>query len=207
MNETEHYPFNPQPLPYPANALSPWLNCNTIKLHHDSHYAGYIKKLNDILKNYPKLQYLPIEALLIKQAFLPDSVRTEIRRYAGGAFNHRLYFESLTPANRSKISPEFERIICENFGSLKAMISNLKEAAMSVFGSGYAYLTSDMSGKMHIIVLRNQETPIEQRLNPIFPVDVWEHAYYLQYQNHRERYLNSLMKVINWKTLEKNYYS
>lgn len=86
------------------------------------------------------------------------------------------------------------------------MICCLKEAAMSVFGSGYAYLTSDMGGKMHIIILKNQETPIEQRLNPIFPIDVWEHAYYLQYQNHRERYVNNIMKLINWKVLEKNYY-
>lgn len=207
MSEIEHYPFAPKPLPYPVNALSPWLHKNTVKLHHDSHYAGYIKKLNDTLKNYPKLHHLPIEALLIKQAFLPDTIRSDIRRYAGGAFNHQLYFECLTPCCNSKISTGFEQILCSNFGSINAMLNNLKEAAMSVFGSGYACLTSDMSGKMQIIVLHNQETPIEQRLNPLFPVDVWEHAYYLQYQNHRERYLNSLMKIINWKAIEKNYYS
>lgn len=207
MNGAEHYPFTPRPLPYPANALCPWLNTNTVKIHHDSHYAGYIKRLNDTLKNYPQMHHLPIEALLIKQAFLPDAVRTDIRRFAGGAFNHQLYFECLTPANCSKISPDFEKIICSSFGSIKAMMNNLKSAAMSVFGSGYAYLTSDMSGKMQIIILHNQETPVEQRLNPLLPIDVWEHAYYLQYQNHRERYLNSLMKIINWKAVEKNYYS
>lgn len=207
MTSAEHYPFSPKPLPYPVNALRPWLSTSTVKIHHDSHYAGYIKKLNDTIKDYPKLHCLPIEALLVKQAFLPDEIRNDVRRYAGGAFNHQLYFECLIPANRSKISGGFEQIVCDNFGSLQSMISGLKEAAMSVFGSGYAYLTSDMSGKMHIIVLKNQETPIEQRLNPLFPIDVWEHAYYLQYQNHRERYLNSLMKIINWKAVEKNYYS
>lgn len=207
MNGTEHYPFSVKPLPYPINALCPWINANTMKIHHDSHYAGYIKKLNDTLKDYPQLHHLPLEALLIKQAFLPNEIRINIRRYAGGAFNHMLYFDCLTPANRSRISPEFEKIVCENFESLKALMNALKEAAMSVFGSGYAYLTSDMSGKMHIITLKNQETPIEQRLNPLFPIDVWEHAYYLQYQNHRERYLTSLMKVINWKAIECNYYS
>ena len=87
------------------------------------------------------------------------------------------------------------------------MTNSLKEAAMSVFGSGYAYLVSDMSGKIHIITLKNQETPLEQRLNPLLPVDVWEHAYYLQYQNHRERYLNSLMKIINWRAVERHYFS
>ncbi len=206
MNGTEHYPFSAKPLPYPANALSPWINANTVKIHHDSHYVGYINKLNDTLKDYPQLHHLPIEALLIKQAFLPTEIRTDVCRYAGGAFNHELYFDSLTPANRSKISPEFEKIVCDNFGSLKTLINSMKEAAMSVFGSGYGYLTSDMSGKMHIIMLHNQETPIEERLTPLFPIDVWEHAYYLQYQNHRERYLNNIMKLINWKFIEKNYY-
>lgn len=207
MNSTECYPFSVRPLPYPVNALCPWLNTSTVKIHHGSHYAGYIQKLNDTLKGYPKLHHLPIEALLIKQAFLPETIRNDVRKYAGGAFNHRLYFECLTAASRSKLSPNFEKVICDNFGSVKAMLNSLKEAAMSVFGSGYAYLTSDMGGKMHIIILKDQETPIEQRLNPLFPIDVWEHAYYLQYQNHRERYLNSLMKIINWKVVEKNYYS
>lgn len=207
MNEPQHYPFSPKPLPYPANALCPWLGADTIRIHHDSHYAGYIKRLNAVLKDYPQLHNLPIEALLIKQAFLPEEIRRDVRRYAGGAFNHQLYFECLTSAGRSCVPHELEKIICRDFGSLNAMTNSLKEAAMSVFGSGYAYLVSDMSGKIHIITLKNQETPLEQRLNPLLPVDVWEHAYYLQYQNHRERYLNSLMKIINWRAVERHYFS
>lgn len=207
MNSPEHYPFSPLPLPYPVNALCPWLNAKTIKIHHDSHYAGYIKKLNNVLKDYPKLHRLPIEALLMKQAFLPENARNSIKRYAGGVFNHQLYFECLTPSCRSKPSPSFEKVICDNFGSMSCMMNNLREAAKSVFGSGYVWLTSDMSGKMHIIILPNQETPIEQRLTPLLPMDMWEHAYYLQYQNHPERYVNSLLKVINWQKVEKNYYT
>lgn len=207
MTEAEHYPFKVKPLNFPENALSPWIHRNQIKIHHDSHYAGYVKKLNKTLENYPSLHHLPLEALLVKQAFLPEEIRGDIKKYAGGAFNHRLFFECLAPANRSVISPRLEKIIIDSFDSVKNMIACLKEAAMSVWGSGYAYLVSDMSGKLHIIVLCNQETPIEQRLNPLLPVDVWEHAYYLQYQNHRERYVNSLMKVINWRMVEKNYYS
>ena len=91
--------------------------------------------------------------------------------------------------------------------NVQALTNNLKEAAKAVFGSGYAYLASDMSGKMHIIMLKNQETPIEQRLNPLLPIDMWEHAYYLQFQYHRDRYINNFCKVINWKEVEKNYYS
>ena len=90
---------------------------------------------------------------------------------------------------------------------MQNLINNLKEAAKAVFGSGYAYLASDMSGKMHIIMLKNQETPIEQRLNPLLPIDIWKHAYYIQFQYHRDRYINNFGKVINWKEVVKNYYS
>ncbi|MGN1480922.1 superoxide dismutase [Porcipelethomonas sp.] len=207
MNLPEHFPFTVKPLPYPANSLSPWLDARTIKIHHDGHYTSYVKKLNDILKNYPQYQNLPLEALILKQAFLPSDIRNDIRKNAGGAYNHQLYFSSMIHPSKGKISSSFEQIVCDNFGSVKNLLHNLKEAAMSVFGSGYAYLASDMSGKMHILVLKNQETPIEQRLNPLLPIDVWEHAYYLQYQYHRERYIDSFCRLINWKEVEKNYYN
>ena len=118
-----------------------------------------------------------------------------------------MYFEGLAPIGKTNISAEFEKIICNSFGSVATMLSKIKEAAMSVFGSGYAWLVSDKDDKLVIITLPNQNTPIEQRLNPVLPIDVWEHAYYLQYQNHRERYLNSLCKLINWRQAEKNYFT
>ena len=207
MNAPEHLPFSVRPLPYPANSLSPWLDARTLKIHHDGHYTAYVKKLNDILKNYPQYQNLPLEALILKQAFLPPEIRTDIKINAGGAFNHQLYFSSIIHPSKGKITCSFEKIVCDNFGSMQNLINNLKEAAKAVFGSGYAYLASDMSGKMHIIMLKNQETPIEQRLNPLLPIDMWEHAYYLQFQYHRDRYINNFCKVINWKEVEKNYYS
>lgn len=207
MHRPEHYPFSPHPLPYPVNSLSPWINANTMKLHHDSHYTGYINKLNSVLKDYPQLHHLPIEALLLKQAFLPEKVRSDIRKYAGGAFNHQMYFESMTPAGNTRISAEFDKAVSTSFGSVSKMLSRLKEMAMSVFGSGYAWLVSDNDGKLLIITLPNQDTPIEQRLNPVLPVDVWEHAYYLQYKNHREHYINSFCRLINWRQVEKNYFT
>lgn len=207
MNGPEHYPFSVRPLPYPSGALAPMLDGRTVRIHHDGHYASYVQKLNEILKSYPQYQKLPLEALILKQAFLPEKIRTDVKRNAGGAFNHKLYFESLAPAGRSTPSPSFEKIICECFGTVNNLLVNLKEAGMSVFGSGYAYLTSDMCGKLHILTMKNQDTPIEQRLNPLFPLDVWEHAYYLQYQNRRDRYLNAILKLINWKVIEQNYHS
>lgn len=203
----EHYPFSVRPLPYPAKALMPFLTPRTLKIHHDGHYAAYIKNLNEILKSFPAYQQLPLEALLLKQAFLPKEIRSGIKINAGGAFNHMLYFECLTPACKSKISNEFKKIICDNFSSVDKMIASLKSAALSIKGSGFAYLASDMSGKLHILTLKDFETPIEERLNPLLPIDMWEHAYYLQFQYHKKEYLDNLFHVINWQRVEMNYFS
>ncbi|MGN0613814.1 MAG: superoxide dismutase, partial [Porcipelethomonas sp.] len=207
MISYENYPFTVQPLPYPAKSLMPFLSARTLNIHHDGHYAMYIKKLNSILEDYPQYQQLPLEALLLKQAFLPDKIRSDIKINAGGAFNHQLFFQCLTPPSKCRISDRFRKIICENFSDVGCMIMMLKKAALSISGSGFAYLASDMSGKLHILVLKNSETPMEQRLNPLLPIDVWEHAYYLQYQYHRKEYLDNLFHVINWQTVEKNYFS
>ncbi len=203
----EHYPFSVRPLPYPAKALSPYLNARTLKIHHFGHYTAYIEKLNSILECFPQYQQLPLEALLLKQAFLPKEIRTEIKINAGGAFNHMLYFECMTPAAKSVISENFRKIICENFQSVRNMTDTLKNAALSIKGSGFAYLASDMSGRLHVLALKDFETPIEQRLTPLLPIDMWEHAYYLQYQYHKKDYLDNFMHVINWQRVEMNYFS
>lgn len=203
----EHYPFSVRPLPYPAKSLSPYLTARTLKIHHDGHYAAYIQNLNKILEYFPQYHHLPLEALLLKQAFLPAEIRLEIKTNAGGAFNHMLYFECLAPSSRSKLSDSFRKIICDNFSSVENLLNTMKNAALSIKGSGFAYLASDMSGKMHVLALKDFETPIEQRLNPILPIDMWEHAYYLQYQYHKKDYLGSFMRVINWQRVEMNYFS
>ncbi len=203
----EHFPFSVRPLPYPAKALMPYLSPRTLKIHHDGHYAAYIKALNKTLECYPQYQNLPLEALLLKLAFLPKEIREDIRNNVGGALNHMLYFECLTAPSKSKLSDEFKKIICDNFSSVDNMINAMKNAALSIKGSGFAYLTSDMTGKMHILALKNFETPIEQRLNPLLPIDMWEHAYYLQYQYHKKDYLDSIFHVINWQRVERNYFS
>ncbi len=207
MNNSEHFPFAVRPLPYPAKGLSPYLSARTLKIHHDGHYAMYIQKLNKILECFPQYQKLPLEALILKQAFLPDEIRNEIRINAGGALNHMLYFECLTPAPKSRLSDEFKKIICDNFSSVDNLAELLKKAALSILGSGFAYLASDMSGKMHVLALKNTETPIEERLTPLLPIDMWEHAYYLQYQYNKKDYLDCIMNVINWQRVEMNYFS
>lgn len=207
MCSSEHFPFSVRPLPYPAKSLSPYLTARTLKIHHDGHYAMYIHKLNEILECFPQYQQLPLEALILKQAFLPEEIRNDVKTNAGGAFNHMLYFECLTPPSKSKISCEFNKIICDNFSSLENLMELLKTAALSIKGSGFAYLASDMTGKMYILTLPNMETPIEKRLTPLLPIDMWEHAYYLQYQYHKKDYLNCIMNVINWQRVEMNYFS
>lgn len=203
----EHYPFSVRPLPFPAKALSPYLNARTLKIHYDGHYTAYIQKLNKILESFPQYHQLPLEALLLKQAFLPKEIRSDIKINAGGAFNHMLYFECLTPPSRSVISENFIKIICDSFSDTENLISTLKKAALSIKGSGFAYLASDMNGKIHVLALKDFETPFEQRLNPLLPIDMWEHAYYLQYQYHKKEYLESFMRLINWRRVEMNYFS
>jgi len=207
MTNYEHYPFSVRPLPYPAKALMPYLSARALKIHHDGHYAAYIQKLNKILECYPEYQQLPLEALILKQAFISKEIRTDIKINAGGAFNHMLYFECLKHPGRPEISDNFKKIICDSFSGIDNLINTLKNAALAIKGSGFAYLASDMSGKLHVLALKDFETPIELRLNPLLPIDVWEHAYYLQYQYHKQSYIENIMHLINWKRVEMNYFS
>lgn len=207
MLSADHFPFAVRPLPYPAKSLSPYLNARTLKIHHDGHYALHIEKLNKILESFPIYQQLPLEALILKQAFLPQEIRNEIKLHAGGAFNHMLFFECLAPNQKSKISNEFRKIISDSFGSLENFMVLMKEAALSMKGAGYVYLACDGKGRLRIMTLDNTETPIEHRLKPLLPVDMWEHSYYLQYQYHKKEYLDGIFNIINWQRVERNYYA
>ena len=207
MYPCDHFPFAVRPLPYPAKSLMPYLNARTLKIHHDWHYALHVEKLNKILEAFPKYQNLPLEALILKQAFLPEEVRGSIKLHAGGALSHILFFECLTPPNKSMMSDEFRAVLGENFGCTEKFVSLMKKAALSVRGSGFAYLASDSQKRLHILALHDLDAPLEHRLTPLLAIDMWEHAYYLQYQYHRREYLDGLFNIINWQRVERNYLS
>ena len=207
MNSKDHFPFAVRPLPYPAKSLSPFLNARAVKIHHDGHYAMHIERLNRMLEGFPEYHSLPLDALILKQAFMPREIRNGVRTHAGGALNHILFFECLAPASKSKMSGNFKKIITDSFGSFEKFKELMKKAALSINGAGNAYLASDGDGRLHIMALEKSETPVEHRLKPLFPIDMWEHSYYLQYQYHRREYLDSIFNIINWQRVEMNYFS
>lgn len=199
-----HYPFINLPLPYGYDALEPFIDEKTMYLHHDRHLQTYIDNLNAALREHPNLQDLSLTQLIRSAYRLPQPLRTAIRNNAGGVYNHRFFFEGLKNPSDDRPSGELEDAIAGSFGSLDAFLELFKKAALSVFGSGYAWLVTDKA-KLSIVTTANQNTPIEHGLEPILAIDIWEHAYYLKHYNVRSDYIDDWMRIINWKQAEKNY--
>lgn len=192
-----HYPFINTPLPYSYDALEPYIDQKTMHLHHDRHLQTYIDNLNALLKENPQYQTWSLEELLYRWQELPPSLQIPIRRQAGGVYNHRFFFEGMTPPEKSLIDLSIIREIEKYFLDFNDFSERLKQAALSVFGSGYAWVVLD-HGDLKIMTTANQDTPIGENLHPILNVDVWEHAYYLKHYNLRGDYFDDWLYVINW---------
>jgi len=203
----ERYPFVNTPLPYAYDALEPYIDSLTMELHHDRHLQAYIDNLNALLADQPRLQNLSLEELLSVAPALPEPLATQIRRNAGGVYNHQFYFNNLAPAGMNGGAPGGRLLaaIQRDFGSIENMLQALGDAAMSVFGSGYAWLNLQPEGMLGITTTTNQNTPLPDGLLPLLNVDMWEHAYYLKHYNDRDGYLNDWMNVINWPQAEQHY--
>lgn len=202
--ENNYYPFVNLPLPYSYDALEPYIDVKTMHLHHDRHLKTYIDNLNDALKNEPQLQKLSLTELIENAHRLPADLETKIRNNAGGVYNHRFYFEGLTNPSESNPSGSLIDRIEQQFGSLELFKDDFKKAALSVFGSGYAWLVYD-NGELSIVTTPNQDTPLPAGFCPILAIDVWEHAYYLKHYNVRADYIDDWSDIINWKQAQKNY--
>ena len=192
-----NYPFEIEPLPYDNNDLEPYLCEEILYFHHDKHYAAYVNKLNDILKNYPSLQNMTLEDLLIHTEELPNEAKTSIKNNAGGVYNHQLYFACMNHADCELPTDRLAMAINTAFGSIDQFKAEFASAALNQFGSGYAWLILS-NGKLEIIATPNQDTPISLTVTPLLCIDVWEHAYYLQYQNRRADYIDNWFNLINW---------
>ena len=199
-----HYPFINTPLPYDYDALEPFIDTKTMYLHHDKHLQTYIDNLNNTLREHPNLQDLSLKQLIVSSCKLPQPLRTSVRNNAGGIYNHRFFFKGLKNPSSGKPSGSLADAIDQRFGSFHAFLDLFKKAALSVFGSGYAWLIAD-KGKLSIITTANQDTPIEYGFDPILNIAVWEHAYYLKHYNVRADYIDDWMQIINWTQAEKNY--
>ncbi len=189
-------PFELAPLPYAFDALEPVIDAETMRLHHGKHHAGYVTNLNAALDKAPELKGRPLEKLLAELSAVPESVRTAVRNHGGGHANHTLFWQCLTPGGAPLAGPLAEAINGV-FGSFDAFKEAFTRAAMGVFGSGWAWLVLTQ-GTLAITTTPNQDTPLMAGQVPLLGVDVWEHAYYLKYQNRRAEYLANLWRVINW---------
>ncbi len=184
-------------LPYDYNALEPHIDATTMKFHHDKHHAAYIKNLNAAVNKHPEFQTKTVEELLISLDKLPKDIQTAVRNNGGGHLNHSMFWQIMSPKGGGKPTGAIASTIKTQFGSFDTFKSQFNEAGTKLFGSGWVWLVT-RNGKLEIITTNNQDTPISQGLYPIMGNDVWEHAYYLNYQNRRADYLSAWWNVINW---------
>lgn len=205
VNMNNHYEFVNTPLAYEKSALEPFIDAKTMELHHDKHLQNYIDQLNRTLKDYPELYKWTLEQLIYNADRLPAEIRTPVKRNAGGVYNHRFYFNGLTPKSTREPTGELRTAIEETFGGYDGFHSYFKEEALALFGSGYAWLCMNSEMKLCIISTANQNTPLTRDLWPILTIDVWEHAYYLKHYNKRVDYIEDWFQVVNWAQAEENY--
>lgn len=186
------------PLPYDYAALEPYIDTQTMQLHHDKHHAAYVNNLNAALEQYPDLQTKPVEDLARNWQALPEQIRQTVRNNAGGHLNHTMFWQLLSPNAGGEPTGSVAEAIAETFGDFANFQQRFNEAGVKLFGSGWVWLVLDASGKLQITTTPNQDSPITIGQIPILGNDVWEHAYYLKYQNRRAEYLNAWWQLVNW---------
>ena len=203
--KAETYPFVVRPLPYEYDALVPVLDEETLTFHHDKHYKTYVDNLNAALADYPELQKKSLTELLTEIDMLPAAIQTAVRNNGGGVYNHELYFDSMKSPVGQEPSGALAEAIDRDFGSYRQWKEQMKQAAVGKFGSGWAWLAADKNGVLSIVQTANQDVTNLEAYTPILLVDVWEHAYYLQYQNRRADYVDGWFHLINWRKAGKRY--
>ncbi|ADU29911.1 superoxide dismutase [Evansella cellulosilytica] len=191
-------------LPYAHDALTPHIDEETMKIHHGKHHNTYVTKLNDALEGHSDLQGKSLEELLSNLDALPESIHGAVRNNGGGHFNHTLFWEIMSPNGGGEPTGELADAINSAFGSFDKFKEEFKNAALTRFGSGWAWLVVD-GGKLTVTSTPNQDTPIMEGKTAILGVDVWEHAYYLKYQNLRPNYVDAFFNVVNWEEVAKRF--
>ena len=198
-------PFELPKLQYAYDALEPHIDAMTMEIHHSKHHAAYINNLNKALEPYMDLQTKELEELVKELTSLPESIRTAVQNNGGGHYNHTFFWKLLTP-NSSK-SPEgpLADTLKKEFGNFENFKMEFNKAAMSRFGSGWAWLIMDSNKNLSVVSTPNQDNPLMGGFVPVLGLDVWEHAYYLKYQNRRAEYVNAFWEVVNWVQVQINY--
>lgn len=192
-------------LTYPYNALEPYIDAKTMEIHHSKHHQAYTDKLNMALNNHPELFEKSIEDLLKNLSSVPEGIRTAVKNHGGGYYNHNLFWEIIGPSSSKEPQGELKEAIIKKFTSFEKFKEDFFAAALNLFGSGWAWLSVNNSKELILSSTSNQDCPISEGLTPVFCLDVWEHAYYLKYQNKRIEYIKEWWNIVNWNEVNKNF--
>ena len=192
-------------LPYAYDALEPHIDAKTMEIHHSRHHQTYVTNLNAALADLPELAALPLEALLARIDSLPAQVQGAVRNHGGGHANHSLFWQVMSPQGGGEPDGELAAAIERDLGGLEPFRQAFTQAALSRFGSGWAWLVVDGRGKLQVVSSANQDSPLMEGLTPILGLDVWEHAYYLKYQHKRPDYIAAFYNVIDWDEVARRY--
>ena len=198
-------PFKLPELSYAYDALEPFIDRQTMEIHHQKHHNAYVSKLNAAIEGHGDLQVKSIEDLLKSLNRLPDNIRTAVRNNGGGHYNHTLFWGIMGPGKGGKPTGKLSEAIDEEFGSFENFREDFSSAAANRFGSGWAWLVIDEAGKLVVNSTANQDSPISVGQIPILGLDVWEHAYYLKYQNRRPEYIENWWNVVDWDSVNERY--
>jgi Fe-Mn family superoxide dismutase len=190
------------PLPYAFDALEPHVDARTMEIHHDKHHAAYVNNLNTALEAYPDLQKKALADLLSDLNAVPEAIRPAVRNNGGGHFNHGLFWKWMAANAGGEPAGALGKAIAQAFGGFAAFKDQFSKAAMGRFGSGWAWLVADASGGLKVVSTANQDTPLADTMKPLLGLDVWEHAYYLKYQNRRADYVGAWWNVVNWAEVD-----
>ena len=199
------YPFKLPELGYAFDALEPHIDAKTMEIHHGKHHAAYTNNLNTALEKHPDLHNREAEDLIRNLNAVPEDIRTAVRNNGGGFINHTLFWDIMRPGGATQPSGGLAKAIDGTFGSFDTFKEAVAKAAAGRFGSGWAWLVVDAGGKLQVTSTPNQDNPITDGLQPILGVDVWEHAYYLKYQNRRPDYVTAWWNVVNWDAVAARY--
>ncbi len=199
------YPYTLPSLPYPYDALEPCIDKMTMEIHHTKHHQGYINNLNSALEKYSEFHNLELEEILKNLNQLPEEIKIAVRNNGGGHYNHSLFWEIMKPNGGNKPAGKLAEAIENTFGSFENFKNLFSEVALKHFGSGWAWLVLTPQKELKVYSLPNQDSPLMNGDLPIMGLDVWEHAYYLKYQNRRNEYIQAWWNVVNWEKIEERY--
>jgi Fe-Mn family superoxide dismutase len=197
--------FQLAPLPYDYDALEPFIDTQTMQIHHDKHHAAYVTNLNGAIEKHPELADRSLEALLSDLNAVPEDIRTVVRNHGGGTWNHDLFWAIMAPHAGGEPKGPLSQAIEAAFGDFARFKAEFEKAANGRFGSGWAWLVVNPQNGLAIVSTANQDNPLSDGLTPILGLDVWEHAYYLKYQNRRPEYVANWWNVVNWEEVARRY--